>query len=242
MLCLPTTSDTIASFLREADSAPNELSTILNIMTAPPMPFLPEDVHGKIIMMAMMVYAGDVEVGEQVIARFRSIATPYADMIRPITYPEMFLPEEGGYHPLAVGRTMFIDHVTRSEAEVILNRLQSSSASMAVTQLRVLGGAMSRVPADATAFAHRNSRIMVNLAALYEKPNDKEIHETWVTEFAAALRQSDNGAYVNFLADVDEAQVRAAYPNGAWERLAAIKARYDPDNFFHLNQNIPPKK
>jgi FAD/FMN-containing dehydrogenase len=136
MLCLPATADTIASFLREADSAPNELSTILNIMTAPPMPFLPADVHGKVIIMAMMVYAGDIEVGEQVIARFRSIATPYADMIRPITYPEMFPPEEGGYHPLAVGRTMFIDHVIRSESEMILNRLQSSNASMAVTQLR----------------------------------------------------------------------------------------------------------
>ena len=242
MLCLPATADTIASFIAEAESAPNELSTILNIMTAPPMPFLPADVHGKVIIMAMMVYAGDIEVGEQVISKFRSIATPYADMIRPMTYSEMFPPEEGGYHPLAVGRTMFIDHVTRSEAEMILNRLQSSNASMAVTQLRVLGGAMSRVPVDATAYAHRNSRIMVNLAALYENPDEKEIHEAWVTEFAAALRQSDNGAYVNFLADVDEAQVRAAYPNGAWERLAAIKARYDPENFFHLNQNIPPKK
>ncbi len=242
MLCLPATADTIASFIAEADSAPNELSTILNIMTAPPMPFLPADVHGKVIIMAMMVYAGDIEVGEQVISKFRSIATPYADMIRPMTYSEMFPPEEGGYHPLAVGRTMFIDHVTRSEAEMILNRLQSSNALMAVTQLRVLGGAMSRVPADATAFAHRNSRIMVNLAALYDKPDDKEIHEAWVTDFAAALRQSDNGAYVNFLADVDEAQVRAAYPNGTWERLAAIKARYEPDNFFHLNQNIPPQK
>ncbi|MBK8419284.1 FAD-binding oxidoreductase [Candidatus Villigracilis saccharophilus] len=242
MLCLPATADTIASFLKEADSAPNELSTILNIMTAPPMPFLPADMHGKVVIMAMMVYAGDIEMGEQVISKFRSIATPYADMIRPMTYPEMFPPEEGGdYHPVAAGRTMFIDHVTRSEAEMILNRLQSSSASMAVTQLRVLGGAMSRVRADATAFAHRNSRIMVNLAALYENPNEKRIHEAWVTEFASALRQSDNGAYVNFLADVDEAQVRAAYPNGTWERLAAIKARYDPDNFFHLNQNIPPK-
>ena len=241
MLCLPATADTIASFIAEAESAPNELSTILNIMTAPPMPFLPADVHGKVIIMAMMVYAGDIEVGEQVISKFRSIATPYADMIRPMTYSEMFPPEEGGYHPLAVGRTMFIDHVTRSEAEMILNRLQSSNASMAVTQLRVLGGAMSRVPVDATAYAHRNSRIMVNLAALYENPDEKEIHEAWVTEFAAALRQSDNGAYVNFLADVDEAQVRAAYPNGAWERLAAIKAHYDPENFFHLNQNIPPK-
>ena len=242
MLCLPATADTIASFIAEAESAPNELSTILNIMTAPPMPFLPADMHGKVIIMAMMVYAGDIEMGEQVISKFRSIATPYADMIRPMTYPEMFPPEEGGdYHPVAAGRTMFIDHVTRSEAEMILNRLQSSSASMAVTQLRVLGGAMSRVRADATAFAHRNSRIMVNLAALYENPNEKRIHEAWVTEFASALRQSDNGAYVNFLADVDEAQVRAAYPNGTWERLAAIKARYDPDNFFHLNQNIPPK-
>ncbi len=96
MLCLPATADTIASFIAEADSAPNELSTILNIMTAPPMPFLPADVHGKVIIMAMMVYAGDIEVGEQVISKFRSIATPYADMIRPMTYPEMFPPEEGG--------------------------------------------------------------------------------------------------------------------------------------------------
>jgi FAD/FMN-containing dehydrogenase len=101
---------------------------------------------------------------------------------------------------------------------------------------------MARVPADATAFAHRNSRIMVNLAALYEKPDEKEIHEAWVSKYEADLRQSDHGAYVNFLADVDEAQVRAAYPNGTWERLAAIKARYDPANLFRLNQNIPPLK
>ncbi len=242
MLCLPATAATIASFIAEAESAPDELSTIANVMTAPPMPFLPADVHGKPIIMAMMVYAGDIEVGEQFISKFRSIATPYADMIRSMAYPEMFPPEEGEYHPVAASRTMFIDHVTRSDAEMILNRLQSSDASMAVTQLRVLGGAMSRVPADATAFAHRSSRIMVNLAALYEKPDEKEIHEAWVTEFAAALRQSDNGAYVNFLADVDETQVRAAYPGSTWDRLRQVKAKYDPTNLFRLNQNIPPKK
>jgi FAD/FMN-containing dehydrogenase len=243
MLVLPATADVIASFITEAESASDELSTIANVMPAPPMPFLDKEYHGKLIIMAMMVYAGDVANGEKVFAPFRALAKPLADMLRPISYTEMYPPEAGGdYHPVAAGRTMFIDHVTHSDAEIILNRLQSSSASMAVTQLRVLGGAMSRIPTDATAFAHRNSRIMVNLAALYEKPDEKEIHETWVTKFAAALRQSDNGAYVNFLADVDEAQVRAAYPNGTWERLAAIKARYDPDNFFHLNQNIPPQK
>ncbi len=242
MLCLPATPDVIASFIAEAESAPEELSTIANVMTAPPMPFLPADVHGKPIIMAMMVYSGDVESGERVFAPFRALTTPYADMIRPISYPEMFPPEEGEYHPVAAGRTMFVDHVTRAEAELILNRLQRSSGSMAVTQLRVLGGAMSRVPVDATAFAHRNSRIMVNLAALYEKPDEKEIHEAWVTEFASALLQRDNGAYVNFLGVVDEAQIRVAYPHGTWERLAEIKKRYDPTNLFRLNQNIPPQK
>jgi hypothetical protein len=110
---------------------------------------------------------------------------------------------------------------------------------MAVTQLRVLGGAMARVPVDATAFAHRKSKIMANLAALYQSSEEKPTHEAWVNEFAKSMQQNDRGAYVNFLADVDEAQVRAAYPGSTWDRLCAIKSKYDPTNFFHLNQNIP---
>jgi len=242
MLFLPATADTIASFLAEADSAPEELSTILNIMPAPPMPFLSEDVHGKMIMMAMMVYAGDVEVGEQVMSRFRAIATPYADMLRPMTYSEMFPPEEGGdYHPVAAGRTMFLDGVDRSVAELMMDRLQSSTAMMAVTQLRVLGGAMARVPVDATAFAHRESKIMVNLAALYNNPEEKDHHEAWVTQYESDLRQKDKGAYVNFLGAVDKKQIRAAYPGDTWKKLGEIKKKYDPTNLFRLNQNIPPK-
>ncbi len=241
MLCLPATADTIASFIADAESAPNELSTILNIMTAPPLPFLPADVYGKVIIMAMMVYAGDFEAGEQVIAKFRSIATPYADMIRPMTYPEMFPPEEGGYHPMAAGRTMFLDHVDNSVAQFILDILAKSTAMMAVTQLRVLGGAMARVPADATAFAHRESKIMVNLAALYTNPEEKDHHEAWVSKYEKDLRQSDKGAYVNFLGAVDKKQVRAAYPGDTWKKLSEIKKKYDPKNLFRLNQNIIPK-
>ncbi len=240
MLFLPATPDTIASFIAEADSAPDELSTILNIMPAPPMPFLSEDVHGEMIMMAMMVYAGDVEMGEQVMSKFRAIATPYADMLRPMAYSEMFPPVEESYHPVAAGRTMFLDRVDRSVAEFILDRLKSSTALMAVTQLRVLGGAYARVPDDATAFAHRQSKIMANLAALYDKPEDKDHHENWVSQYEAKLRQSDKGAYVNFLGEVDKKQVRAAYPGSTWKRLQEIKSRYDPDNLFRLNQNIPP--
>ena len=111
---------------------------------------------------------------------------------------------------------------------------------MRVAQLRVLGGAVERVPADATAYAHRASRIMVNVAAFYEGPEDRVVREAWVTDFAAALQQGDDGAYVNFLGDEGEERVRAAYPGATWDRLAAIKARYDPTNLFRLNQNIPP--
>lgn len=240
MLFLPATPDVIASFIAEAESAPEELSTIANIMPAPPMPFLPADYHGKLLIMAMLVYAGEAEASERAIAPFRALATPIVDMVKPMSYPEIYPPEEGTYHPIAAGRTMFLDKIDRSVAETILQFLPTSTGSMAVAQLRVLGGAMTRVSADATAFAHRSSRIMVNVAALYEQLDEKATHEAWVEDFAAALQQGDQGAYVNFLSNEGEARVRAAYPGGTWERLRAIKARYDPNNLFHLNQNIPP--
>lgn len=242
MLILPATEDVIAGFVAEAEAAPDELSTIANVMPAPPMPFLPADVHGKLIVFAMLVYAGDAETGERAVAPFRKLAAPLADMLKSMKYPEIYQEEGGDYHPVAASRTMFIDHVDHSVAETILNHLKASTGSMAVTQLRALGGAMARVPVEATAFAHRKSRIMVNLAALYENPTEKKTHETWVANFAAAIRQSDGGVYVNFLGNEDEAQIRAAYPGTTWDRLRQVKAKYDPTNLFRLNQNIPPKK
>jgi FAD/FMN-containing dehydrogenase len=240
MLFLPATADVIASFIALAEAAPEELSGIANVMPAPPMPFLPVEHHGKLVIMAMLVYAGDVKEGERVVAAFRALATPLADMVKQMQYPEIYPPEQGEYHPVAASHTMFVDRIDRSVAEMILNHLQSSTAMMAVAQLRVLGGAMARVPVDATAFAHRKSRIMVNVAALYERPEEKATHEAWVANFAEALQQGDSGAYVNFLGADGETRIRAAYPGRTWDRLQEIKARYDPTNLFRLNQNIPP--
>jgi FAD/FMN-containing dehydrogenase len=240
MLFLPATPETISSFIALAEAAPEELSAIANVMGAPPMPFLPAEHHGKMLIMAMLVYLGDAVTGERVIAPFRALAAPIADMIKPMQYPEIYPPEDDSYHPTGASRTMFVDSIDRSVAEFILELLQSSTAMMKVAQLRVLGGAMARVPVDATAFAHRKSRIMVNLAALYQQPEEKAKHEAWVSDFAAALEQSDHGAYVNFLGDEGTDRIRAAYPGSTWDRLVAIKSRYDPTNLFHLNQNIPP--
>ncbi len=240
MLILPATPDVIRSFTAEAEAAPDELSTIANVMTAPPMPFIPPEYHGKLIIMSMLVYAGDTEAGQRAIAPFRALATPIVDMVHPMPYPQIYPPEEGEYHPVAVARTLFLDAVDQDTAELIVDRLKTSSAQMAVTQIRVLGGALARIPADATAFAHRGRRIMANVAAIYGHPEEKAVHEAWVDEFAAALRQGDSGAYVNFLSDEGEARIREAYPGSTWDRLVAIKKRYDPTNLFRLNQNIPP--
>jgi FAD/FMN-containing dehydrogenase len=241
MLVLPATPDVVAGFMAEAEAAPEELSAIANVMPAPPLPFLPPEQHGRLVVFSMLVYAGAVEQGERVVAPFRALAKPLADMLKPMRYPEVYPPEEGDYHPTAAGRTMFLDHVDRGVAEKIVTTLQESDATFSVAQLRALGGAMARVPVEATAFAHRRSRIMANLAAFYTGPEDRLVREAWVADFAASLRQGDMGAYVNFLGDEGEGRIRAAYPGATWERLTAIKRRYDPANLFRLNQNIPPE-
>ncbi|HEV8682992.1 MAG TPA: FAD-binding oxidoreductase [Actinomycetota bacterium] len=240
MLFLPATPDIIASFIAEAEAAPEELSTIANVMPAPPMPFVPEEHHGRLVIFALLVHSGGGEAGERAVAPFRALATPIVDMVKAMPYPEIYLPEDEEYHPTAVGHTMFVDTIDRQVAETILEYLQASDATMRVAQLRVLGGAMARVPVEATAFAHRQSRIMVNVAAFYEGAEDRLVREAWVTDFAAALLQDDSGAYVGFIGDEGESRIREAYPGATWDRLAAIKRRYDPSNLFRLNQNIPP--
>jgi len=240
MLVLPATTEVIAGFVAAAEAAPEELSGIANVMVAPPLPFIPAAQHGQLVVLGLLAYAGDAEAGERALAPFRALAEPMADMLAPMKYPEMFPPEEEEYHPLAVGRTMFVDSIDGEVAGTILRHLEASDAAVRVAQLRVLGGAMARVPADATAFAHRHSRIMVNVAAFYDGPADKDRRQAWADDFATALRQGDGGAYVNFLGDEGPEAVRQAYPGPTWDRLVEVKRRYDPDNLFRLNQNIPP--
>lgn len=240
MMLLPATAETIAGFVAEAEAAPEELSTIANVTKAPPMPFLPEAAHGKLVIMALVCFAGEAEEGARVLAPFRALAEPLADMVRPIPYPEIYPPEEEGYHPTATAHTMFVESIGVPEAETILEHVQSSTAMMGVAQLRVLGGAVARVPNDATAYAHRDRKIMVNVAALYQQAAEAEQHVPWLRGFVDAMRQGDDAAYVNFLADEGDDRIRGAYPGRSWDRLREIKATYDPANLFHLNQNIPP--
>jgi FAD/FMN-containing dehydrogenase len=239
MLLLPATAQVIADFMAAAEAAPEELSAIAAVMAAPPMPFIPPERQGELVVLAMLAYAGDAEAGQRAVAPFRALAEPIADMVRPMPYAGMFPPEEE-FHPTAAGHTMYLDRVDGTVADTILEHIQASDAAMRAVQLRALGGAMARVPVEATAFAHRHSRIMANVAAFYEGPADRDRRQAWVDGLAAALHQDDDGAYVNFLGDEGPERVRQAYPGPTWDRLVEVKRRYDPDNLFRRNQNIPP--
>jgi hypothetical protein len=153
----------------------------------------------------------------------------------------MFTLEAPEGPPRAATSTFFSDSLDAADAGELLERMQASTALLAAAQIRVLGGAVSRVPSAATAYAHRQRRLLVNVAAVYASPTEDLVHRVWVDDTAAALRRGEDGAYVNFLGDEGAGRVRAAYPGATWERLADVKGRYDPENVFRMNQNVQPR-
>ena len=239
MLVLPATPEVVAGFAALAEAAPDELSTIVSLMPAPPLPFVPEAYHGQVVTIAMMVYAGEVDAGLRVLAPFRQLATPIVDQLGPMPYPDIYWPEAPDFHPVTALRSKFIDRVDEPTARVLLEHLRASSAPIRIAEFRVLGGALARVPAEATAFAHRLSRVMLSFIVQYENRDEAAIHNQWVAAGAAAVTQG-NGVYVNFVGDEGQARVQDAYPEATRQRLAAIKAKYDPTNLFRRNQNIAP--
>lgn len=238
MLFLPATPEVVAALVTAGQEAPEQLGLIANVMPCPPMPFVPAEHHGRLVVMALVCYAGPADDAAAALAPIRDLATPIADLLRPISYPEMFPPEDPSYRPVAVSRTMFLDRVDVDLAARALDLL-GEAEGMRVIQLRPLGGAIARVPDDATAYAHRSAPLMVNVAAFVTE-DDRADRLAWIERMLALLDQGVPGVYVNFVADEGPERVRAAYPGATWDRLRAIKAQYDPENVFARNQNIPP--
>jgi FAD/FMN-containing dehydrogenase len=239
MLLLPGSAEAIEALVATAEAAPEELSLIANVMVAPPMPFLPPAAHGQLVVMTLLCYAGDAEAGERALAPFRALADPIADMVQPMPYAGLFEPADDMEVAEESARSLFMDGVDSRAATAIVEQLRATTAPMAVAQLRVLGGAMARVPAEATAFAHRDRRVMAGVGCVYQDAGERPTHEAWADGFAAALRGGP-GVYVNFLSNEGPDRAREAYPGRTWDRLVEVKRRYDPGNLFRLNQNTPP--
>ena len=239
-LVLPATPEVISRFVQLAQAAPEALSAIASVMPAPPEPFLPVEIHGKPVFFCMMAFAGEPQEAERALAPFRALATPLADFVAPGRYSDLYLPEDPDQKPAFSVCSRLMEGLGSAEAARIIGHVASSGARMRLGEIRVLGGAMARVPADKTAFAHRRSRVMVSFIAVYDDPAEQALHDRWAADGIAALPQQTDRVYVNFLLTDPVERIHAAYPRPTWDRLRRIKSRYDPENLFRRNRNILP--
>jgi FAD/FMN-containing dehydrogenase len=235
----------LTSYLRLAAEAPDELSTILMLMLAPPMPMIPAAHHGKPVVVVSFCYAGNPQEGEAAIAPLRGMGAPVVQMVQPMPYPVLFqFSAEGATSRPASVRSHFLDGLDDSTAAALVEHVGRASSRQGILQFRVLGGAMSRQPSDSTAFGHRDKPYMATIINAWMDagagPAEVAEHRAWTERAWHLLKPHSTGAYVNFLGDEGEEAITQAYPPDTYARLAQIKHRYDPTNLFKGNRNIPP--
>ncbi len=241
-LLLPATRETIRGYLEYAASAPDDLTTIGNIMHAPPAPFVPDEWVGKLVLSIIVTWTGGMEGGGLAMARLRSLAEPIADTVRPMPYPSIYLSTAHQAVPHGASiRSMFVDELGDDTLDAFLRAMEYATSPYSIVHLRGLGGKMARIPSDSTAFAHPQQRYMVSIIGVWlDASEDPNVHRGWVESLWQAIRHEGSGVYVNFLENEGTDRIRDAYPAGTLERLTRIKQKYDPQNLFRLNQNIAP--
>jgi len=227
-----------------ARDVPDELSTLVNLITAPPAPFLPEDWYGKKLVALVGCYSGDPEEGMRALQPICDLGDPVADLVGPMPYVQMqslldALWPKGTQAYMKAGYFRELDdHAIETMARFHQNATSPSSE----IHIQHFGGAIARVGEDETACGERRAPFVLNaIATTHEPGGGLETHMDWAQRFYAEIEPSlTGGAYINFLSSEGEDRVQAAYGTEKFTRLRALKDRYDPTNLFHLNQNIPP--
>jgi FAD/FMN-containing dehydrogenase len=236
-------AETIMRAYREiiAD-APEELGAFPAFQIAPPLPFIPEDRHGDTLIAIVACWAGPLEEGENALKPFHDVAPVVAEHVGPMPYPALnsafdaLLPP-GMQH---YWKAAFVKELTDDAIAAHVTHGPDVPFVSSTMHVYPINGAAHRVAPDATAFGHRDANFAMVIAGIWPDPRDNERNIEWVRDYYAAIApHSEKGAYVNFLAGDDQARVRESY-GANYARLAEVKRAYDPDNVFHLNQNIRP--
>ncbi|MDQ2682632.1 MAG: FAD-binding oxidoreductase [Chloroflexota bacterium] len=243
-LMLPATREVLRGYLEITTQAPDDLTTIANMMKAPPFPYVPEDKVGTPVFSILTVWTGDPEEGERVIGQLRALAEPVADTIAPVPYPEIYkyTVHQTARHGAAI-RMMFADDMSDASLDASIEAIENSSSPFSLIQFRGMGGYASRIDKHATAFPHRTQNVFYAIIGLWLDPaEDPAPHFAWSEALWEKVRGDGSGVYVNFLDHEGQDRIREAYGDVNYERLVRIKAHYDPDNMFRFNQNILPAK
>ena len=235
----------VLRFYREfIAAAPDELTTIFELSVAPPLPFLPEEVHGKPVVMVGACYAGSPDEGAEVVRPLKQYGRPIVDLLEPKPYTalqSMFDPlVPHGWH--RYWKAVEVPPLTDDAIDTLVEHSSAPTSPKSYTIVFQLGGALARVGEDETAFGQRDAAHNVNINAVWtEEDPDAERHIAWARGFFDAMQPHAGGrVYVNFLGEEGGNRVRQAYGAQNHERLVELKRAYDPTNFFRMNQNISP--
>jgi hypothetical protein len=237
-------AEEVLEFWREfVKTAPDELSTVANLLTAPPAPFLPEEWHGKKLIGIVACYAGSQEDGEKAVAPLKALGDPVADLMGPLPYVALqsLLDPLWGPGAFSYMKAGYVNELGDDAISTLARFHQDATSPKSEIHLHHFGGAVARVDADANAYGERQAPFVLNAIASSFEADGFDNHVDWAQRLNAEMQPSlSDSAYINFLSSEGEDRVKAAYGEEKFGRLQALKNEWDPTNFFRLNQNIPP--
>ena len=224
------------------ETAPEEIGAFPAFHIAPPLPFIPEEHQGKPYCAIVSCWTGPLERGEHALEPIRRAAPTVAELVTPMPYPAL----NAAFDPLIppglqhYWKASFATELTDGAIEAHLEHGPRIPHVSTAVHIYPINGACNRVASEATAFAYRDAKFATVIAGMWEDPADNDNNIEWVRGYYKALEpHSSLGGYVNFMAADDQHRIEHNY-KGNFERLREIKSRYDPDNLFHMNQNIQP--
>ncbi len=246
LVCAPDRGEEILRFMREyMVDAPDDLGAAVAFVSAPPEPFVPPEMHFKPIVGMVICWTGSLEEGERVLAPIREAAQPLMDMVQQLPYTALqsMLDAGGPKGTRAYMKAEFIEDLTDEAIAKLARHGGARPGPMAQVLVEPMGGAIGRMADDATALGRRDVPWCYHALSLWMDPDPaaEEAHVAWARGLADDLRPHvTEGVYLNYTSDVGEDRVRSTYGPAKYDRLVALKDRFDPGNLFHLNQNIKP--
>jgi FAD/FMN-containing dehydrogenase len=225
-------------------TAPDELSVTASTFRAPPgMPIAPE-LHGELVTMLAVCWAGDLEAGERALRPLRSFGRPLADLIAPMPYTTLQSGSDAAYPSgrRNYWKSHYVDEISDAVIATLVEHAPRMTSPLSSFYFQHLGGAISRPGIDTAAFGHRDAAFDFAILTVWQDPAEDAEHRTWARDFAAAMQPHATGVYVNNLGVEGADRVRAAYAPATYKRLVALKDVYDPGNVFRLNQNVAPSR
>ena len=224
------------------DSAPEDLNVWVVLRQAPPLPFLPASVHGKEVVVLAIFYEGNIAEGERLIQPLRSFGNAHGEHLG----PQPYVAWQKAFDPLLTpgARNYWKSHNFHELADGVLNAIIEYAGKLPSPQCEIfigaIGGAPNRVAPEAMAYGHRDAKFVLNVHGRWDHATHDEKCMGWARAvFSATAPYASTGAYVNFMTEEEADRVAAAY-GANYDRLVQIKRHFDPENVFHLNQNIKP--